>query len=523
MIATLLLLATTLVDDGEPDLRTVAERSGFTATARDADVIELGLRLAKASPLVQLAELGKSGEGRSIPLWIVADPPIRTPEQARSSGKLVALLIGNIHAGEVDGKEGLPMLVRALVTAQPRSKLLDDVILVVIPDYNVDGNERVATTNRPGQIGPEQGMGERTNAAGLDLNRDYMKLDAPETRALVKCMTEWDPHLFFDAHTTNGSHHRYTMTYEGPKNLAGDARLIRLARDRMFPELTEAFGKLRDEPSFFYGNFEQDHTQWTTFPATPRFGTTYVGLRNRMSILSEAYSYSPYKTRVLATRDFANLSLQWSVLHRDELRKTLDQARQTTIDAGNHPRVDDLVPIRSRARAFPGKIHALGYVEAVRDGKNVATAQARDYEVDLVQDFEPTVSVPRPRSYLIPPGHPQVIANLKAHGIVVKTIARPMRLEATIDRVDKVTRSEHSYEGHHPVEVEVTTRTEMSEIAQGTSVVPTGQPLGSLVVYLLEPRSDDGLLTWNFFDDVLKPGSDFPIVRSNAIFDVLED
>ncbi len=515
------MLRTTLVALGisliagldDPDLLTVAERSDFQATARSSDVLELGQRLAKASPLVHLSEIGKTAEGRSIPLWIVADPPIQMAEAAKKSGKLVVLLMGNIHAGEVDGKEALPMLVRDLVISKPRSNLLDHLILLVVPNFNADGNERVAQTNRPGQIGPEEGMGQRENSAGLDLNRDYMKLDAPETRALVKCFNDWDPHIFFDAHTTNGSHHRYTMTYEGPKNLAGDQRLIRFARERMFPEIGEAYKKLRGENIFFYGNFEQDHTQWTTFPANPRFGTTYFGLRNRMSILSEAYSYVPFKTRVFATRDFARLSLEWAVEHRDELRKNLDLARESMVLNAQPNPPEGRVAIRSKAKAFPGKIKALGYVEVLKDGKSVSTPTPRDYEVDLIQDFEATETVQSPYAYAILPGFPEAVANLRAHGIAVKTLDEPVRIPVESYRVDTIRRSERPYEGHHTVEVEVTPQPITREFPAGTFIVLPGQPLFGLAIYLLEPRSDDGLVMWNFFDAGLKKGEAVPVFR----------
>ena len=190
-------------------LQTVAERSDYRATARYDDVAQWCRDFAKLTPNAHLTELGQSAEGRSIPLLIVADPPVKTAAEAARSGKLVCLIIGNIHAGEVCGKEALPMLLReAFGGAHP--PLLKDLILAVAPIYNTDGNERVSKTNRPEQVGPEEGMGQRANARGLDLNRDFIKLEAPETRALVRFLNEWNPHLFIDTHTTDGSYHRYT-------------------------------------------------------------------------------------------------------------------------------------------------------------------------------------------------------------------------------------------------------------------------------------------------------------------------
>ena len=184
------------------------------------------------------------------------------------------------------------MLLREICSS-PHPALLKDVILAVAPIYNTDGNERVSKTNRPGQVGPEDGMGQRANARGLDLNRDFIKLEAPETQGLVRFLNQWNPHLFIDTHTTNGSYHRYTITYEGPKNPAGDPEIIGFMRKTFFPEVGAAFEKRTDLKAFYYGNFNREHTQWTTYPAEARYGTTYVGLRNRLSVLSEAYAYAP--------------------------------------------------------------------------------------------------------------------------------------------------------------------------------------------------------------------------------------
>ncbi len=401
VVSLVLISALSALGAAPDDLLTVAERSQFKATARHAEVVELCGRLAKSSPLIRLTELGRSGEGRSLPLLIVADPPVSTPEAAKASGKLVVFLFGNIHAGEVDGKEALPILVREIVERTDHP-LLRHLILAVAPIYNADGNERVSKDNRPGQVGPEEGMGQRANAGGLDLNRDFMKLEAPETRALVRFLNEWDPHLTIDTHTTNGSHHRYTITYEGPKNPAGNARLIAFSRSRLFPEVGEALEKRSGYRSFFYGNFEGNHTRWTSFPATPRFGTTYIGLRNRLSVLSEAYSYAPFKDRVFATRDFCLALLEFVAEHREEVRALLDDARRRSVAAGLDP--TDRVAIRSKARAFPGKVAVLGFVEREENGRKVATDQPKDYACEIEEDFVPDLEVARPFAYLIPPG-----------------------------------------------------------------------------------------------------------------------
>ena len=511
MLAALLLafLGFTSADD----LQTVAEKTAFKATASHAEVMQLCAKLADSSPLVKLAEMGKSGEGRSLPLLIVADPPVTTPDEARASGKLVVFLFGNIHAGEVCGKEALPILVREIV-AKPGHPLLKHLVLLVAPIYNADGNERVAKTNRPGQVGPEEGMGQRANAKGLDLNRDFMKLEAPETRALVGLLNAYDPALVIDTHTTNGSHHRYTVTYDGPKNPAGDRGVIAFASDRMFPEVASSFAQRSGLKAFWYGNFEDDHTRWTSFPATPRFGTTYVGLRNRLSVLSEAYSYAPFQTRVEATRDFCLACLEFASDHRDEIRNLLADARKATIGAGRDPKPDDRVAIRTRARALPVKSTVLGFVETEKNGRSVATTEPKDYECAIERDFVASVAVARPFAYLIPPGHEKAVEVLQAHGIEVEPLSHSSRFDVEAERIDAVTRSRRPFEGHSIAEVVGSTiKAEARTVPGGTLLVRTGQPLGSLAVYLLEARSEDGLAAWNFFDDSLGGGREFPVLR----------
>jgi dipeptidyl-peptidase 4 len=495
-------------------LQTVAERSDFRATARYDDVAAWCAEFAKATPNAHLAELGHSAEGRSIPLLIVADPPVKTAALAASSGKLICLIIGNIHAGEVCGKEALPMLLRD-VFGGPHPALLKDVILAVAPIYNTDGNERVSKTNRPGQVGPEEGMGQRANARGLDLNRDFIKLEAPETRALVRFMNEWNPHLFIDTHTTDGSYHRYTVTYEGPKNPAGDSKIMGFMRQTFFPELSALFEKQTGQKSFYYGNFNRDRTEWTSYPAEGRYGTTYVGLRNRLSILSEAYSHAPYKTRVLATKDFVLDCLQTAVNHKAEIVKLLAQARPAT---GRGRESSDgsatvSVPVRTRAKAADKPATLLGFVEREENGRRVKTDVPKEFTLQLMNEYEGTESVTRPFAYLVPAGCSEAIANLERHGIDVQELREDIELDLETYKVDAIEKSPRRSEGHNMIELKVSPRKESRKVPAGTLMVRTAQPLGNLAVYLLEPRSEDGLAAWNFFDAELKSGSDFPVTR----------
>ena len=494
----------------EEPLLTVAEKSQFKATARHAEVMEFCQKLAKQSPLVRLAEMGKSHEGRPLPLLIIAEPPVSTPAEAASSGKLVVFAFANIHAGEVCGKEALCMLARDIVMAKERP-LLKEVILVFNPILNADGNERMSKTNRPGQVGPEEGMGIRANALGLDLNRDFVKLDSPEIRALVRAYNQWNPALIVDCHTTNGSYHRYTITYDGPMHPATDAAMRQLALEEMFPDLTRRLKAYGGYESFWYGNFSRDKQQWETYGDQPRYSTQYGAFKHHIAILSEAYSYAPYKERVLATRDFVRSICDYGAANKEKLRKLLREARERTVAAGQ--KAGDAIALRCKLVPMPGRYTVLGYVEEMKDGRRVVTKQPKDYPVTLIKKSEPTLSVPRPQAYLFPARYAKAVENLQRHGIEVEELREDIDLDVEVYRVKKVNRAQREYQKHFAVTLDVDQRAESRRIPAGTIYVKTAQPLGTFAAYLLEPQAEDGLSYWNYFDEGLAEGQDHPILR----------
>lgn len=509
LASTLLPLCFLWIHPDAPDLRTVAERSGFRATARYDELIDLCRALDARSDSVRLTELGATTEGRSIPLLFVAEPMVHSLEEARVSGKVVCLLLGSIHGGEVCGKEALPMLVREL-TDRPGHPLLQDVILAVAPLYNADGAERFAVDNRPGQDGPVEGMGERENAQGLDLNRDFVKAEAPETRGLLRFLNEWDPHVFIDTHTTNGSAHRYLITYDGAKNPAGDSAVLDYTHDRLLPAIDGAFEARSGRDAFYYGNFEADHSVWGSYPAEPRYGTNYVGLRNRVSILCEAYSYAPCRDRVLGTLDFVRAALETVARDRDHIRSLCAAADRRAASA----EPGELATIATKL-AEPGEeVTILGVEESSGDEHPRFDAPPRDYTAKLRRASEPAVQVARAVAYLVPADQAIVRDRLERHGIRFEPVGIGERRLVERYTIRHHEQAGRPYQGHRLRRFEVDGQVEALELPPGSVLVPTAQPLGALASYLLEPESEDGLATWeqvNLGDR--EAGDDFPIYR----------
>ena len=481
--------------------QTVAEKSDYRATSRHADVVAYCKELAEKAPLVRLTEIGKSAEGRSLPLIILADPPVTTPDEATKTGKLVVMVFANIHAGEVDGKEAALMLARDIALGDDKS-LLKDLVILVVPILNADGNERIDRKNRTSQNGPPDGVGVRTNADGFDLNRDFVKLETPEVRALASTINRWDPAVVVDLHTTNGSYHRYTLTYDGPRHPAADPDVIAAVRDQWLPAIGAAMEKDTGYKSFFYGNFSRDRSAWESYPALPRYGIQWVALRNRVGLLSESYSYASFKDRVLASRAYTRNIFRYVASRSAEVRKLLANA--------DRPR--DRIPVRTKAVTL-GDRTIFGFVEEMKDGRRRPTTETKDYKVPFVAGVEGTVLVQRPYAYLVPASFTTAIDALKRHGIAVAELTADTELDVQGYRVEKLTKAEGVFQKHNVVTVEVARRDEKRTVPAGTVVVRTDQKLGTLAAYLLEPQAEDGLTTWNFFDAGLAEGRDFPLVR----------
>lgn len=541
------------------DLLTVAERSDYRATARYADVMDLLRRLADTTlpgslPGAGLARLGRMGftaENREIPLLIIADPPVASAAEAEASGKPVYFAFGNIHAGEVCGKEALPMLAREILSrpqAPENRVLLDHAVIVLAPIYNADGNERVSKDNRPGQVGPEEGMGTRANAGGLDLNRDYTKLVAAETRAMASFLADWRPHLIIDTHTTNGSKHRWTITYESPLHAAAHPAPVRFVRDDLLPDARRRLREAGYE-SFWYGELSDDGKEWRTYSAQARFGGNYHGLIGRASVLCEAYAYAPYKDRVLATLAFVRACFASATERRDALLAACARADEDTETAGIAPAPDDMVALRHRIAAFPDAVMFQGYAPRP-EGEPAATNPHEprpddapaDWPVTHYGRFEPTLAVPRPAGYLVPGRLRKVVETLALHGLRMSALEDAASLPATLEieehTITAVARAEQPFQGVRLTtfdterarsvrRFEGTPRT-VQEIrgergARGEAppewwFIPTAQPLGTLAVILLEPGSEDGLGAWGMLDDATTgeppaAGSVFPVLR----------
>ncbi len=493
---------------------TVAERTSYDSTSSSAEVGAFLDSLQLAGAPLAVGVMGRSTLEKPLYLAIASDPAVTSPSEAAASGKLVVYLQGNIHAGEVEGKEALLILLRELATT--RRDLLRKLVVLVVPDYNPDGNDAFGpvAVNRSEQEGPSL-VGERADALNLDLNRDYFKAEAPETRAAIERVFDaWDPALFVDCHTTDGTLHGYLLTYSPPLDPNGPPGPTLFVRDQMLPALRHTLQDRYHEPIFDYGNVEDPLApkSWDTYAPLGWYGTNYAGLRGRMAILSEAYSHADFRTRVKVTHDFLVEILAYAADHADDIRRLEREAdRQTTLEgAGVAPRPDLAVEYRIAGRgAEPVALEEMrASGDTTRRGRPVLVPAGRLETVRIpVNDrFVDSVTRPLPAGYFLPGAAAEIARLLVLHGIQVQRLRAPWTDSVETVNAGALTWSPREFQGHHLLAVKASYGRALRTVPAGSFFVSTAQPLGRLVFSLLEPEGW-GLARWGMFDRFL--GSEF--------------
>jgi hypothetical protein len=483
--------------------QTVAERTDYRETSRHADVLRYIDELKAYRPVFRVDSMGKSARGQEMPVLVFGERP----------GTPVVLVIANIHAGEVEGKEALLMLARDLP-----ERYFEKLTLLFIPNYNPDGNDAIDKKNREldlskleGQIGPEGGVGTRTTGDGINLNRDFMKQEAVESRNLSALQARWLPHLTVDSHTTDGSIHGYALTYDTSHLPCGPAAYMHTT---MLPDISRRLEARTKLKTFFYGNFvdEKDLSKgWATYPHFPRYGSHYRGMSGRLDILLETYSYIPFKDRVFTTVEILKDIFDYTIANATEIK--------ALCDAGAKERPDP-VGIAYGPPRKTGDCDIAAWDMESQLARKLPGHVACTYRMPHFATFVPTKTVARPAAYLIPQEYTAIIENLETHQIVIERLAAGRTFNGENDVVVSVAKTDSPDVGTMKREESVVVidrkRGRITGRA-GDVLVPTDQTLGTLAVYLLEPESDDGLVRWGYFDPLLKPGTILPVVRLQSV------
>jgi len=492
------------------DWLTFAERSDYRKTPRYDETVAYSKKLDTASDLIVYKSFGKSGEGRDLPLLIVAGGGTFTPEATRKKAKAVVLIQACIHAGESDGKDAGLALLRDIAITKTRQDLLKDVVILFVPIYNVDGHENFNAFNRINQNGPEE-MGFRATTANLNLNRDYMKADAPETRAFLKLWNEWKPDFFIDCHVTDGADFRYNVTYEYA-HFQEVSPFIKNWMDEHFDKnivpKVEGEGNLLTHYLQFDGRDVSKGIE--TFIATPRFATGYVPLRNRAGLLIETHMLKPYKSRVRGTYDILRYTIEEINENKISLLDANKKATEETIERGKtfDGRRQFALRIETTDKSIPFAFKGIEYrledSEISGAKRIIYGTKPLDITIPKFDEGKISVSVAPPLYYIVPPQWKDVVGVLEAHGIKFERLTKPLKVEVESYRFSDVKFATASFENRVTVNFKANPIKETREFPAASIIIPTAQEAANVAIHLLEPNSPDSFVYWGFFNAIFE-------------------
>jgi len=502
MLAPLLALAVSAA----PDLLTTAERTGFERTGRHDEARALCAAYQAAFPRrARCFTFGETPEGRPMVALAASADGVLDPKAARARRRPVVLFHGAIHAGELDGKDAGFVALRPLLASKDGGALAR-VTAVFVPIFNVDGHERFGPDQRPNQRGPAEG-GWRTNAQNLNLNRDYVKADAPETRAMLRLLDAWDPVVYADLHVTDGAKFQHDVSIMVEPRL-GWAPSLRPAGAALSSALQARMTALGHLPLDFYPSFvdERDPTSgFETGVAPPRFSQSYWAARNRLGILYEAHSWQPYAHRVETAVHFLATLLELAAADGAAWREAEDRA-----DAAAPALAGKEIVLAwadgARVERFPFKGFAYTRPASVITGTPVPVYDETKplvIDVPVKHDPTPSLTVKLPAGgWIVPAAHAaRLEERLRLHGIRFERLAAT-RAAADVEayRADTAEFAASSNESRQRLTVTGAWRPERHDVRAGSLWVPAAQPAAVLAASLLEPEAPDSFLAWGEFN-----------------------
>jgi len=504
IISILLALAARSMSQ-DNSLVTYYEKSGFKATPSYDETVAYCKQLDQASPFIQYTTFGTSPQGRLLPLLIIDGEGHFDASSARKSGKLVLLVQAGIHAGEIDGKDAGLMFFRDLAINQLFGTMPKNLTILFIPIFNVDGHERFSPYNRINQDGPEE-MGWRTTAQNLNLNRDYLKADAPEMQAWLKLYQKWQPDFFVDIHVTDGADYQYTSTYGLETYGNMDTGLTKWTNEQLIPVMEQSMDAA-GYPMFPYIQFRRWHDPRSglrSSAAGPKLSQGYTAAQNRIGLLVENHMLKDYKTRVSSTYELLHLLCGFLNDQASAIRELNTMADLNTASAVF---LKQPFPVDFEAGKDSIMVDFQG-VEYDIEKSDLTGGDWFRYHSDKPVTFKvpyfnkqvPSTFIKFPEAYIIPPEWSEIIGKLALHGISYSVLNKPVTINIESYRFTKIEYGKSTYEGRLQVTPTFDIIREEREFPAGSVVIPTAQRTARVIAHMLEPASPDSYLQWGFFN-----------------------
>jgi len=536
------------------DELTTGEKTNFEKTGRYDETVALMKLYEKRSKFIKVIPFGTTPEGRTMYAAIISKDKAFTPEAAHKTDKAVILIQSGIHSGEIEGKDTAMMLMRDMaVTNHPKQAAwLDKAIFVVIPVYEIDGHEDRSPYNRANQNGPDV-TGTRPQEQQLNLNRDYIKADAPETRAFLKLYNTWLPDFMFDNHVTDGADYQYDVTWDmthhddiGPGSRDWvNSRFIPQLNKRMEADghLVSPYGALRGDGMGFAGGggsplappvagargqnnapsapggddraarqappSKNGQRDFNVEVFSPRYSHYWSGARNRPCLLVETHSLKLPKTRAWSNYDIMVHSIDIVTEDPQALRKAVRDSDAADAAMAGNKNEKMFLGGKTSAESHPITYHSLkrGSEVSPITGKPVQhfTAEKDDFTVNMHDGVDTTAAAPVPLGFLIPIAWKSIADELALQGVTMETTTKDLS-DQTFDswRFTDVKKQNFPFEGRTFTDYTLTPVKEKMHMPAGSYYIPMNQPRARIIMAMLHPEAPDALVRWGFFDNIFE-------------------
>ena len=494
--------------DAQSDFTTHAERTGWTELTPHDEVVGFYRTLARSAPEVRMEEIGRSREGRPLHLVTLSRPAVQGPWEAHASGKPILLIGAQVHGDEPAGKEGLMMFARDLVHGD-LGHLLDEVVFLFIPQMNPDGAES-------GE------WGIRPNTAGYNINRDYLRVDNPETAAIVSAMVDWRPHVVVDAHELPGPPRVYDFYTWFPTGSNGPRAPVELSRDLLVPPIVEALEGAGYTHIVYHtpGGVAEDPASGIAVPVYGRTMNDYAAAQGMATILFE--SLRERDARVDIADRARRQQVAMEALARaiaangDAVQASIREGREEMARRGARWEESDSIAVRVEpvaSREVDYRVAEMRRTDREDGPLWEPTGEILDLRVPLVDSAVVTLGRVRPTGYLIEPHRGDLADHLRMHGIRVERLLTDAAVEVESFRIESAQTEDRPYEGYVPQRITTSLDRRTFEAPAGAYLIPADQPGAGLVFHLLEPEGENAYATKGRFLAEARPGRHLPVHR----------
>ncbi len=503
LLLLLALIFPVILNAQKDNLLTPFEKDN-SVTATYQEVIDYFKNLDKTYKQLELKEWGMTDSGHPLHVAVLSKNRVFDPFKLRQQGKFILLINNAIHPGEPEGVDATMMLVRDYLQKPELNKLLDRVVVVVIPFYNIGGGLNRGSYSRANQNGPKE-YGFRGNAKNLDLNRDFIKTDSKNAQTFNQIFNHWKPDVFIDNHTSNGADYTYTLTMLATQEDKLGPILGHYLRTDLLPRLYRDMAARGMEMCPYVNNFRDTPDKGIYgFNDSPRYSSGYGAIHHSLSFVPETHMLKPFPQRVAVTYAFMDVMIHTMFEDGNEMVKArhdeIKRERESKSTALSW-RIDQTHQDSFYFKGYTGK-----YKPSQISGKDRLwydrDAPFEKY-IPYWNKMQPSLEVQKPIAYIIPQAYEDVIKRLQWNGVKMQRLTSAYSGEFEMYYIRDF-KTQNAYEGHYlHYDVQVEKKVMKWSYYKGDYVVLVDQDASRFIMETLEPQAPDSYFAWNFFDGIL--------------------